>query len=399
MKKPMTLREFLEVHRGEIVSRSRKRLEARNSVNDEELGRGLSAFLDQLSEALQRASDKEPVDHAELRESAIRHGHELFQRGVSVGHVVHEYGNICQVITGLAADLDAAVAPDEFRTLNLCLDDAIAGAVTEFARQRERALVDEGTERLGVLAHEMRNALNAAMISFALIKQGVVAPGGSTSAIHERSLVRLNSLIARSLADVRLEAGLLRLERIPLWEVVQEAEISGRMMAEPRGIRLDVSPVDPSICVAADRQILAAALANLLQNAFKFTKPGTGVAMRTACTNGRVTIDIEDECGGLPTGAAESMLKPFVQNGRDRTGLGLGLAICIRAARSMAGELRVRDIPGKGCVFTIDLPSPPASSSARVDGSDLAPGARGAEGPLRAKGPDLPARAEHELHV
>lgn len=381
MKKMISLREFLEVHREEIVRRSKERLASRNSVNDEELARGLSSFLDELSEDLRRASEKQPVDHAELREGAIRHGHELFQRGVSVGHVVHEYGNICQVITGLATDLDAAVAPDEFRTLNLCLDDAIAGAVTEYTKQRERAIVDEGTERLGVLAHEMRNALNSAMISFALIKQGVVAPGGSTSAIHERSLVRLNSLIARSLADVRLEAGLLRLERIPLWEVIEEAEISGRMMAEPRGIRLEVPPVDPTICVAADRQILAAALANLLQNAFKFTKPGTRVVLRTACKNGRVTMEIEDECGGLPEGAAASMLKPFVQNGRDRTGLGLGLAICIRAARSMAGELRVRDVPGKGCVFTVDLPSPPIPSSSRlVEPSDSSSPSRGAEG-------------------
>jgi signal transduction histidine kinase len=381
MKKMISLREFLEVHREEIVRRSKERLASRNSVNDEELARGLSSFLDELSEDLRRASEKQPVDHADLRQSAIRHGHELFQRGVSVGQVVHEYGNICQVITGLASDLDAAVASDEFRTLNLCLDDAIAGAVTEHSRQRERAIVDEGTERLGVLAHEMRNALNAAMISFALIKQGVVAPGGSTSAIHERSLVRLNSLIARSLADVRLEAGLLRLERIPLWEVIEEAEISGRMMAEPRGIRLEVPPVDPTICVAADRQILAAALANLLQNAFKFTKPGTRVVLRTACKNGRVTMEIEDECGGLPEGAAASMLKPFVQNGRDRTGLGLGLAICIRAARSMAGELRVRDVPGKGCVFTVDLPSPPIPSSSRlVEPSDSSSPSRGAEG-------------------
>lgn len=156
--------------------------------------------------------------------------------------------------------------------------------------------------------------------------------------------------------------------------------------------------MDPSICVAADRQILAAALANLLQNAFKLTKPGTRVAMRTACINGRVTVEIEDECGGLPAGAADTMLKPFVQNGRDRTGLGLGLAICIRAARSMAGELRVRDIPGKGCVFTVDLPSPPVPSNGRSDGSETTSGARGTEG-TRTMGADGSPRAENELRA
>jgi signal transduction histidine kinase len=67
---------------------------------------------------------------------------------------------------------------------------------------------------------------------------------------------------------------------------------------------------------------------------------------------------------GLPPGEVENLLKPFTQRNHDRSGLGLGLAICAKAAKAMAGELRLRDLPGRGCVFTVDLPkqpSPPTS--------------------------------------
>jgi len=63
-----------------------------------------------------------------------------------------------------------------------------------------------------------------------------------------------------------------------------------------------------------------------------------------------------DHCGGLPPGAIEKIFLPFTQNGEDRSGLGLGLAICRRSVEANNGTLQVRDIPGSGCVFTIELP-------------------------------------------
>src|SRR5579859_7852028 len=221
------LREFIVTHRDEILGRARARVSVRNGpvATEAELTRALPSFLDQLGEALRKASSHEAVDHADIASSAAVHGGQRFLQGLTVGQVVHDYGDLCQVITGLAVEQNAPVSVDEFQTLNLCLDDAIAGAVTAFSHQRERAISSEGTERLGVLAHEMRNVLNAAILSFASIKRGVVAPGGSTSAIHDRSLLRLHTLINRSLADVRIDVGMQNLEAIPVWEVLEEAEI------------------------------------------------------------------------------------------------------------------------------------------------------------------------------
>ncbi len=326
-------------------------------------------FLDQLGEALGKVTLRETVDHADIKISGGLHGDHLFQQGLSIAQVIDSYGDAFQVITALAVERDATIAAGEFQTLNLCLDQATSGAVTAFSRRRERAITDEGTERLGALAHELRNALNIAMLSFACIKKGSVAAGGSTSVMVDRSFARIQDLVDRSLADVRLDAGLLNVVRVPVWELLEEAEITGAMFAEERELCLEVLPVDHDVIVEGDRAILAATLANLLQNAFKFTRPGTNVVLRaTTTTKTRVLIDVEDHCGGLPDGAPDILARPFMQRDQDRSGLGLGLSICVKAMNMMSGQLHIRDLPGEGCVFTLDLPKqppPPTSIHAR----------------------------------
>jgi signal transduction histidine kinase len=361
------LRDFIELHRDEILDRARLRVAARRTPapTPVELTLGLPIFVDQLREALRKTYVHEVLDHDDLKKSAHKHGDDLFARGLSVAQVVHDYGDLCQVITGLAFEAKAAIGDDEFQTLNLCLDDAIADAVTAHASRRESAIADAGTERLGILAHEMRNELQAAIVAFASIKKGHVPASGSTGEILERCLLRLNTLIDRSLADVRLDAGLHQLQRVAVRDVIDEVELSASVQAGLRGLTLTVTTVDATVIVEADRQILAAAVANLMQNALKFTRPGTTVLLRASTTTSRVLIEVEDECGGLPDDMVpESLFQPFVQRGTDRTGVGLGLNIVQKAVKAMAGELRVRDLPGKGCVFTIDLPKQPPPPTA-----------------------------------
>jgi hypothetical protein len=58
-------------------------------------------------------------------------------QGFTVGQVVHGYGDVCQAVTDLAVEMGAPISTDDFRTLNRCLDDAIAGAVTEYAGEQD----------------------------------------------------------------------------------------------------------------------------------------------------------------------------------------------------------------------------------------------------------------------
>lgn len=67
-------------------------------------------------------------------------------------------------------------------------------------------------------------------------------------------------------------------------------------------------------------------------------------------------VKVEDQCGGLPEGKAQSLFANFGQHHKDRSGLGLGLSIARRSVEASGGTLSVRDMPGLGCVFTIDLP-------------------------------------------
>jgi signal transduction histidine kinase len=355
------LYEFLQANRAEILAQARQRVASRNQTEPAslELETGLPIFLDQLADALRLKDQTGTENQGPIVKSASRHGKTLWREGFTIRQVVQDYGDICQVVTALAVERNAPVTTEEFRTLNLCLDDATAEAVTAYARHSEGSIRAEGTERLGVLVHEMRSLLNTAILSFESIKSGVVALNGSTGLMHGRSLLGLRNLIDRSFADVRIDSGLQHLERVAVAEVIEEVEISGSVQAQARGIHLTVKLGEPTVIVEADRQILTAAVANLVQNALKFTRKKGKVWLTTSTSSERVLIEVEDECGGLPPGKAEELFMPYSQRGGDRTGLGLGLSICLKAAKAMNGELRVRDMPGKGCVFTIDLPKQP----------------------------------------
>jgi signal transduction histidine kinase len=112
--------------------------------------------------------------------------------------------------------------------------------------------------------------------------------------------------------------------------------------------------------VMVDRPLLAAAVANVLQNAFKFTRPASHVVLRASSTPERVLIEVEDECGGLAAGAAEELFRPFEQRSSNRVGLGLGLSISRKSVEASGGEIRMRNLPGVGCVVAIELPRLPA---------------------------------------
>lgn len=352
------LYEFLIANREAIIARARAWVASRPApqATAVELKNGIPVFLDQLGDALRLAKESGGVDNEKISESAGRHGLDLFRMGLTIAQVVHDYGDVCQAITELAVLQHASISGEEFRILNLCLDDAIAAAVTQYAGQRELAVADQGTERLGVLAHELRNLLTTAVLSFESIRCGRVALGGSTGLLLDRSLLALRNVVDRSLADVRLDAGVEHFESIAVAEFLQDVEVSAMMQARSRGLRFSMGAVEQGVTIEGDPQILAAALANLLQNAFKFSRRSGHVSLTTHTTADRVLFDVEDECGGLPPGKSEELFLPFQQRGADRTGVGLGLSICLKAAKTNGGELRVRDLPGKGCVFTIDLP-------------------------------------------
>jgi signal transduction histidine kinase len=293
--------------------------------------------------------------------SATRHGRELMRQGYTVEQVVRDYGDLCQEITGLAMERDVVIKVDEFRTLNRCLDDGIADAVTEFAYQRDALMADSGAEslneRLGFLAHEARNHVLKAMIAIKIIKSGKAGLAGATGIVLDRSLIAMSRLIDRSLAEVRMNAGMpARYQLISVADFISDVRISASLEANVYECSLTVPNVDPTLAVDADRDMLFSAVGNLLQNAFKFTAHRSEVKLNAYAEADRILITVEDSGHGLAPGEAEKIFQPFTQSGADKSGVGLGLAICRRVTEINNGVLSVRNVPGSGCVFTIDLP-------------------------------------------
>jgi signal transduction histidine kinase len=282
-------------------------------------------------------------------------------KGFTVSQVVHDYGDVCQTITALAVETDAPISADDFQMLNLCLDEAIASAVTVYGRESHQSHLDSADHKekqMNFFVHELRNLVNTATVAFEVLKTGNVGVSGSTGSVLNRSLTGLRDLITRSLAEVRLTQGIQHQEPIVVADFIEERAATASLEASARGITLIVPPVDPSIGVEADQQVLAAVVGNLLQNAFKFTRPHTTVTLRVEANAERVLIQVQDECGGLlgGTDASKDLFPPFEQRNSDRSGLGIGLAFSRWGTEANNGRLYVRNLPNEGCVFTVDLP-------------------------------------------
>lgn len=239
------------------------------------------------------------------------------RHGYTVEEVVHDYGDLCQAITDLAFERKAEVSTDEFRTLNRCLDNAIAVAVTEFAYQRDFHTADKQTEdmnqRLGFFAHESRNLVTTATLAVNSIKSGNVGMSGATGQVLDRSLMGLCTLIDRSLAEVRMSSGpVIQPEVFSLAGFVSELMLTASLEANARNCMFIVTDVDRKLGISGDRDLLLAAAGNLLQNAFKFTAPGSEVTLNAYSSGERIHIDVQDNCGGLPLGDAQSIFVPRV---------------------------------------------------------------------------------------
>lgn len=350
------LQEFIAINRDEIIRRCRAKVARRTMppVTPAEIDHGVPLFLDQLVDVLRTHGSL-----ADIRTTSLLHGHDLQLQGLTVGQVVHDYGDVCQSITGLAMETNAPISTDDFRTLNRCLDDAIAVAVTEFARERGQHHEQRETatlERLGFFTHELRNLTHTALVAFGVLQLGNVGVNGSTGAVLRRSLLGLTTLIEKSLAEVRLTRGVQHRELFSASQFIEEVAAAATLDAKANGITLNVSPTAEDVGIEADRPSLAAVMQNLLQNAIKFTNPNTTVTLSVRSTTDRVLIEVEDECGGLPVQDATELFVAFEQRSKDRSGLGLGLAFCRWAVQANGGVIAARTVSGKGCVFTVDLP-------------------------------------------
>lgn len=362
------LYEFLEQNQLEILSMTEKKtlhLEAL-SPNSDLLKQSLPIFYNQLKSALllQKQSTpstaaKDEVIRAEqeglVTQEAQIHGAELMRLGYTLPHVIYTYGTLCQSINELADAKKITFTKEEFQNLNRCVDVAIAGAITGHELSRGTKETHGELERLGFFAHELRNALSSVNISLQLIKKGTAGFNGTTGQVLGKSLKRIEEIINRSLTEVKLhiDPKIIK-EPANLLQIVDQIVMTAEVEAHYKNQTIEVR-VAPTIIIDADQHLFYSALSNIIQNAIKYTHSGGKIQIRAEENEQNVTIEVEDECGGLSKTGAE-LFKPFEQFNKDRKGIGLGLTIAQRAINLNNGQIEAINLDKRGCIFRITLP-------------------------------------------
>jgi len=206
------------------------------------------------------------------------------------------------------------------------------------------------------LVLELRSSVSRATLAVGAMELGNLPMAGSTGAVLKRSLAAATKLVDSAATDLQRQPGSAGTREVfSLALFIADAASEASVLATA-GSALRATPIDPLLALSANRERMLAALANLLDNAFKFTLPHTDVALNAYAFGPRILIDVKDHCGGLPHGDVERLFSPFTQRSSDRSGLGLGLSAARQSIEADGGTLIVKDIPGTGCIFTISLP-------------------------------------------
>lgn len=348
--------QFLEKYRPEILDLTeQKTLKLAGDLNSSvELKKGLPHFFEQLIIFLKGSNAG--ATEKKILSGAATHGKELLRLNYTLSHVVHAYGAMCQAITEYAYRKKLNITPAEFNDLNLCLDLAIAAAVSEFQFQSIHAIEEREVQHLGILVHELRNALSSASIAHEMIKKGLVGTGGSTARVLEENLKRMRILIDRSLSDIRMRAEPeIFVEKFLLNTLIDQILLTAQSEADTKEQHL-FNDSKEEIEMFTDRQLLLSAIANLVQNALKFTKLKGRISVVTTLSPKSAVIEVRDEGDGISASQMKSIFKPFTSSGFDQTGMGLGLTIVQRAVQLMNGKISVKSSSGVGSIFRIELP-------------------------------------------
>lgn len=245
--------------------------------------------------------------------------------------------------------------------------------VTDLVRARQEAerASRAKSDFLAVISHELRTPLNAILGYVDLMDLGVPADVPDEVARYlgriRLSASHLRQLIDDILTVGRLEAGRegVELEIVRIDEVAEEVRAIMEPAMRAKGLDFEVQAGDMPEAIVSDPRKIRQILVNLVGNAAKFTTTGS-VEVRFAPDgerDDRFLIRVADTGLGIEAENLEKLFEPFWQADRERLrteGAGLGLAITRRLARMLGGRVDVESSPGRGSVFTVELPLIPA---------------------------------------
>lgn len=361
MNAPLPLHELLFTRREEVMQRWKDRVRgtlAPEAMPPLELANHFPEFVDEIVSALRADSGLSPVGLTpEQSSTAAGHGAQRLRLGFSLDSVVREYGELRDAIVDTARDAGVQLTFRELQVVFGAMINGIADAVTKYSQQRDAELVRQANEHFAFIAHELRNPMSTAWMAFCLLRDAGKLPAESRAAgALERALQRASDLIVQTLQAARIGSGVeLRRQMTTLRALFEDAEFAAASEAESKSVSIRVE-IERDDNVQLDTRLVQSALGNLLRNAVKYSSAESTVALHGTIAEGRAVIHVEDACGGLEPGKVEEAFAPFVRLDSRQSGFGLGLAIAKQAVDAHGGSIRVQNLPGKGCIFVLELP-------------------------------------------
>ncbi len=349
----------LREHREEVLDFARENLRTRLPDHPEhETVDHLPEVIDDIIVVLE--TEDAAGDEAELSRIARRaaeHGRQRERLGIELAHVANDYGMVCDAVAEIAKRHHFEVPATDWQALNRTIDHCIADAISSYEDQNVARARREAALHLGGVAHELRNSLATVRAAFDAMRTGRVGAASRTSQVLDRHLGYLTEMVNDLVGQSRLNAGVPPArEAVALGSFVEDLVCS---IPKRDDVQLETA-ISAGLRVCADPQLLSSALMNVVQNAIKFTRAGGRVVIRGSQQGDEVLIEVEDQCGGIPDDKIDTLFAPFVQQATNRTGLGLGLSLVVEAMKAHGGSVRARNIPGRGCAFTLSLPAAPS---------------------------------------
>ena len=229
---------------------------------------------------------------------------------------------------------------------------------------RLRALLESQQQLLRDVSHELRSPLARLQIALGLARR----PGANLQQELDRielEAQRLDELIGEILSLSRLEdpARTMRLESVPLDELLEHISEDARVEAGERGVQVALQAT-AGLEVAGDRELLHRAIENVVRNAVRFSPAGGSVVISAMPATGGVRISVQDQGPGVPAEYLQRIFEPFFRVGsareRDTGGNGIGLAIAARVVALHGGTISAGNLEPHGLAVSIALPHPPA---------------------------------------